>query len=66
MDENSRPPRQYGQHRDEDSPTHVLVLLGPKDGAKPCREVLMPVHPSIRRQRANINAAAYAKGQGLL
>jgi hypothetical protein len=56
--------REYGQHRAEDAPTHVVVLLGPRDGVKPCREVLVPVHPSVLRQRANINAAAYDRGQG--
>lgn len=65
MDTN-RPPRQYGQHRAEDAPTHVLVMLGPRDGVRPCQEVLVPVHPSILRQRANINAAAYDRGRGLL
>jgi hypothetical protein len=63
MDQN-RPHREYGQHRREDAPTHVLVMKGPRDGVVPCQEVLVPVHPSILRQRANINAAAYDRGQG--
>lgn len=59
-----RQPREYGQHRPEDAPTHVLVLKGPRDGVRPVTEVLVPVHPSVLRQRANINAAAYDRGQG--
>lgn len=59
-------PRQYGQHRTEDAPTEVEVWLGPKDGHPVILRTTRPVDPSILRQRANINAAAYAKGQGHL
>lgn len=44
----------------------VEVWLGPRDGHKVIQRVMVPVHPSILRQRANINAAAYAKSEGHL
>lgn len=53
--------REYGQHRSEDSPTHVDILTGARFKVD---KVRVPTHPSILRQRANLNAIAYDRGQG--
>lgn len=58
-------PRAYGQHREQDSPTHVLVMMGPRDGVRPCQEVKVPMARAILRQRASINARAYDAGRGI-
>lgn len=49
------PVTRYGPHRDDDQPTHVVVLRRARHGGK----TLVPIAPSILRQRAQVNDLAH-------